>query len=59
LSLIQTWNTFAGRRPTSDRAFAITALIFYTLFAGIAFLLDKRSELATGRVRPIGGPDRH
>jgi len=59
LILIQTWNTFAGRRPTSDRAFAITALIFYTLFAGIALLLEKRSELATGRVRPIGGPDRH
>jgi hypothetical protein len=59
LILIQTWNTFAGRRPTSDRAFAITALIFYTLVAGIAFLLEKRSELATGRVHPIGGPDRH
>ncbi len=44
LILIQTWNTFAGRRLTSDRAFAITALIFYTLFAGIAFLLEKRSE---------------
>jgi hypothetical protein len=43
LILIQTWNTFAGRRPISDRAFAITALIFYTLFAGIAFLLEKRS----------------
>src|SRR6266705_540716 len=50
LILIQTWNTFAGRRLTSDRAFAITALIFYTLFAGIAFLLEKRSKLATGRV---------
>jgi len=44
LILIQTWNTFAGRRLTSDRAFAITALIFYTLFAGIAFLLEKRPE---------------
>src|SRR5947207_3450157 len=57
LILIQTWNTFAGRRLTSDRAFAITALIFYTLFAGIAFLLEKRSKLATGRVRPIVEPD--
>ncbi len=57
LILIQVWNTFAGRRPTSDRTFAITALIFYTLFAGIAFLLEKRSKLVTGRVRPIGGPD--
>jgi len=57
LILIQVWNTFAGRRPTSDRIFAITALIFYTLFAGIAFLLEKRSKLATGGDRPIGGPD--
>src|SRR6184192_3315807 len=57
LILIQVWNTFAGRRPTSDRIFAITALIFYTLFAGIAFLLEKRSKLATGRVRPIVEPD--
>src|SRR5438046_7747405 len=57
LILIQVWNTFAGRRPTSDRTFAITALIFYTLFAGIAFLLEKRSKLATGRVRPIVEPD--
>src|SRR5713101_2331278 len=46
LILIQAGNTFAGRPPSSDRAFAITALIFYTLFAGIAFLLEKRqSEL--------------
>ncbi len=57
LILIQVWNTFAGRRPTSDRTFAITALIFYTLFAGIAFLLEKRSKLAPGQVRPIVGPD--
>ncbi len=43
LILIQTMNTFSGRRPiSSDRAVAITALIFYTLFAGVAFLLEKR-----------------
>jgi hypothetical protein len=41
--LIQTMNTFGGRRPlSSDRAVAITALIFYTLFAGVAFLLEQR-----------------
>lgn len=40
--LIQTGNTFVGRPPSSDHAIAITALIFYTLFAGIAFLLEKR-----------------
>ncbi len=44
LILIQAGNTFVGRPPSSDRAFAITALIFYTLFAGIALLLEKRSS---------------
>jgi len=45
LILIQTMNTFSGRRPiSSDRAVAITALIFYTLFAGVAFLLEKRQR---------------
>ena len=42
LVLIQTSNTFLRRPPSSDRAFAITALVFYTVFAGIAFLLEKR-----------------
>jgi hypothetical protein len=42
LILIQAGNTFVSRPPPSNRAFAITALIFYTLFAGIAFLLEKR-----------------
>jgi hypothetical protein len=42
LILIQAGNTFFRRPPSSDRAFAITALIFYTVFAAIAFLLEKR-----------------
>ena len=42
LILIQAGNTFVRRPPSSDRAFAITALIFYTVFAAIAFLLEKR-----------------
>lgn len=42
LVLIQTRNTFLRRPPSSDRAFAITALIFYTVFAVIAFLLERR-----------------
>jgi hypothetical protein len=42
LVLIQTSNTFLRRPPSSDRAFAITALVFYTVFAVIAFLLEKR-----------------
>jgi len=48
LILIQTMNTFSGRRPiSSDRAVAMTALIFYTLFAGVAFLLEKRQRRET------------
>src|SRR6266436_4028474 len=42
LVLIQTNNTFLRRPPSSDRGFAITALVFYTVFAIIAFLLEKR-----------------
>ena len=42
LVLIQTSNTFVRRPPSADRAFAITALVFYTVFAAIAFLLEKR-----------------
>jgi hypothetical protein len=46
LVLIQTSNTFVHRPPSSDRAFAITALIFYTVFAVIAFLLEKRRPIS-------------
>ncbi|HEX7518617.1 MAG TPA: hypothetical protein VF345_15160 [Chthoniobacterales bacterium] len=42
LILIQAGNTFVSRPISSDRVFAITTLVFYTLFAGIAFLLEKR-----------------
>ena len=45
LVLIQTSNTFLRPPPSSDRAFAITALIFYTVFAVIAFLLEKRRAI--------------
>jgi hypothetical protein len=41
LVLIQAGNTFLKRAPSSDRAFAIIALVFYTVFAGVAFLLEK------------------
>jgi hypothetical protein len=42
---IQTQTTFWPRPFSSDRVVAITALVFYTLFAAIAFLLDQqRSE---------------
>src|SRR6266516_3919493 len=45
LVLIQTSNTFVRRPPSSTRAFAITALIFYMVFAAIAFLLEKRRAI--------------
>jgi hypothetical protein len=35
------------RLPSSDRAFAITALVFYTVFAVIAFLLEKRRAISS------------
>ena len=44
LILIQTTSTFGGRPLSSDRVVAITALVFYTLFAGVAFLLEKRQR---------------
>jgi hypothetical protein len=47
LALIQTSNTFVRQPPSSDRAFAITALIFYTVFAVIAFLLEKRRAISS------------
>ena len=48
LILIQAGNTFTGRRPiSSDRVLAITALIFYTVFAGVAFFLEKRHLIGT------------
>src|SRR6059058_861085 len=45
LVFIQTSNTYLRRPPTSDRAFASTALVFYTVFAVIAFLLEKRRPI--------------
>ena len=47
LVLIQTSNTFLRQPPSSDRAFAITALVFYMVFAGIAFLLEKRRAISS------------
>ena len=47
LVLIQTSNTFLRRPPSTDRAFAITAFVFYTVFAVIAFLLEKRRAISS------------
>jgi len=47
LILVQAGNTFIHRAPPSDRAFAIMALVFYTLFAGVAFLLERGRKLSS------------
>jgi len=41
LILVQTKTTFGSRPLSSDRVVAITALTFYTLFAGVAFFLER------------------
>ena len=46
LILIQAGNTFVSRPLSSGHAVAVTALIFYTLFAGVAFLLEKSRKEA-------------
>jgi hypothetical protein len=43
---IQAYNGFGGRLPTSDRAFAVTALIAYTLFAIVIWRLEDRHVVA-------------
>jgi hypothetical protein len=49
LVVVQVGDTFVPRSPLSDRVTAIGVLIFYTLFAGFAFLLEVRGW--TGIVR--------
>ena len=44
LILVQTQTTFGGRPLSSGRVVAITALTFYTLFAAIAFVLEKHGR---------------
>jgi membrane-bound metal-dependent hydrolase YbcI (DUF457 family) len=43
---IQAYNTFLGRPPKSDRAFAVTALIAYAVFAIVIWLLEDRRAIA-------------
>ena len=43
LVVVQVGDTFVPRSPLSDRTTAIGVLIFYTLFAGIAYLLEVGS----------------
>ena len=44
LILIQTGNTFVSRPLSSDHTVAFTALISYTLFTAVAFLLEKKRK---------------
>jgi hypothetical protein len=44
LILIQTGNTFVSRPLSSNHAVAVTALISYTLFTAVAFLLEKKRK---------------
>jgi hypothetical protein len=46
LILIQAGNIFVSRPIFSGHAVALTALIFYTFFAGVAFLLEKSRKEA-------------
>jgi hypothetical protein len=43
---IQAYNTFFGPPPTSDRAFAVTALIAYAVFAIVIWWLEDRRGTA-------------
>lgn len=51
LVVIQIGDTFVPRTPLSDRATAMGVWIFYTLFVGFAFLLEK-----IGSRRQISAP---
>jgi hypothetical protein len=42
LIVVQWGDTYVPRSPLSDRMTAMGVLVFYTLFAGVAFLLEKR-----------------
>src|SRR6266700_7577806 len=55
LIIIQIGDTFVPRAPLSDRATAMGVWIFYTLFVGVAFLLEKRSELDSSKHRQGDG----
>src|SRR6266436_3579078 len=45
LIIIQIGDTFVPRAPLSDRTTALGVWIFYTLFVGVAFLLEKNERL--------------
>ena len=45
--VIQSIGTFVGRPLSSDRTIAMTNLILYLLFAGVAFLLERPGKFPT------------
>jgi len=52
LVVVQIGDTFVPRAPLTDKMTALGVWIFYTLFVGVAFLLERRSSLCqSGRYR--------
>ena len=45
LIVVQVGDTFLPRAPLSDHKTAVGVLVFYTLFAGIAFLLERHKRM--------------
>lgn len=55
LVVVQIGDTFVPRTPLSDKATVMGVWIFCTLFVGVAFLLEKRSELDSSKDRQSDG----
>jgi hypothetical protein len=55
LVVVQIGDTFVPRAPLTDKMTALGVWIFYTLFVGVAFLLEKRSELDSSKDRQGDG----
>ena len=55
LVVVQIGDTFVPRAPLTDKMTALGVWIFYTLFVGVAFLLEKRSELDSSKHRQGDG----
>ena len=59
LVVVQVGDTFVPRSPLSDRLTAIGVLIFYTLFAGVAFLVEVGGWTGIVRAREKLRAERH
>jgi hypothetical protein len=49
LVVVQVGDTFVPREPLTARTTAMGVLVFYTLFAGVAFILEARSRTGIGK----------